>query len=784
MPDTLTPETMKFGIGQPVPRNEDPVLLRGEGRYTDDVALPGALHAVFARSQHAHGVLRGIDVSAARGMPGVVAVLTAADLVGYGHIRCALPLKNADGSPLRSTDRPSLATDRLRFVGDPFACVIAETRAAAKDAAELVLAEVEPLPAVTSAREAAQPGAPQLYDSLPGNLALDYAFGDAAKVADAFARAAHVTRLSAINSRVVVASMEPRGAMATFDAAEERFTIHIGCQGAFGMRASLAGLLGVPAQKLRVLTGHVGGSFGMKAAPYPEYVPLLHAARELGRPVRWTEERSEAFLADQHGRGHQYDAELALDAEGRFLAVRVLVHADLGAYVSATGPLPGSLNIVKNVQSNYATPLIEVRTRAAVTNTSPIGAYRGAGRPEANYLLERLIEQAAIETGHDPIALRRRNHIPEGAFPYAAASGSLYDSGAFSALLDRAIEASDWHGFEARRADSKARGRLRGRGIGNFLECTAPATPEMGGIRFEKDGTVTIITGTLDYGQGHATPFAQVLHQRLGIPFDRIRLLQGDSDRLLAGGGTGGSRSAMASSTAIVQASEIVIDKGRAAASWALEAAPEDILFEVSATGGRFVIAGTDRAIGILELQQRLVGAAERPEDVPETLDVSHVSDGAPMAFPNGCHVAEVEVDPDTGLVQVVRYTALNDFGTVLNPRLVEGQAHGGVAQGIGQILMERTAFTEDGQPLSASFMDYALPRAEDMPPVTFETHGMPATTNPLGVKGCGEAGCAGAMPSVMLALLDALRPLGVRTLDMPATPEVVWRAIRDAAAA
>jgi carbon-monoxide dehydrogenase large subunit len=753
MPDSLTPETMKFGIGQPVPRNEDPVLLRGEGRYTDDLSLPGELHAVFVRSQHAHGVLRVVDVSAARAMPGVVAVLTAADLAGYGRIRCALPLKNADGSSLRATERPSLAEDRVRFVGDPVACVIAETRAQAKDAAESVAVEVEPLPAVTSAREAAAPGAPQLYDTLPGNLALDYAYGDTAKVVEAFARAAHVTRLTAVNSRIVVASMEPRGAIASYDAAEDRFTLHIGCQGVFGMRASLAGLLGVPVAKLRVLTGHVGGSFGMKASPYPEYVPLLHAARALGRPVRWTEERSEAFLADQHGRAHEYDAELALDADGRFLAVRVMVHADLGAYVSATGPLPGSLNIVKNVQSNYATPLIEVRTKAVVTNASPVGAYRGAGRPEANYLMERLIEQAAAETGHDPIELRRRNHIPAGAFPYIA----------------------------ARRAESAARGRLRGRGIGNFLECTAPASQEMGGIRFEKDGSVTIITGTLDYGQGHWTPFAQVLHQRLGIPFDRIRLVQGDSDQLLAGGGTGGSRSAMASSTAIVQAADIVIEKGRAAASWALEAAPEDILFEVSPRGGRFVIAGTDRAIGILELQQRLIGAGDRPEDVPETLDVSHMSEGAPMAFPNGCHIAEVEVDPETGVSQVVRYTAINDFGTVLNPLLVEGQAHGGVAQGIGQILLERTAFTEDGQPLAASFMDYALPRAEDMPPVAFETHGVPATTNPLGVKGCGEAGCAGAMPSVMLALLDALRPLGVTHLDMPATPEVVWRAIRDA---
>jgi carbon-monoxide dehydrogenase large subunit len=782
MPDNLAPGMRTFGIGQPVPRQEDPILLRGEGRYTDDLSFPGAAHAVFVRSPYAHGRLQRVDTAAARAMPGVLAVLTAADLAGYGRITCALPLKNADGSPLRSTQRPSLAEDRVRFVGDPIACVIADSRAAAKDAAEAVVVEVDPLPAVLTPQAAMAPGAPQLYDEIPGNVVLDYAYGDAAKVAEAFARAAHITRLSVVNSRVVVAAMEPRAAIACYDAAEDRFTLHLGCQGVFGLRAALAALLGIPREKLRVLTGHVGGSFGMKASPYPEYVPLLHAARLLGRPVRWTEERSEAFLADQQGRAHWFDAELALDGEGRFLALRVAVQADLGAYATPTGPLPGSLNIVKNVQSNYATPLMAVRTRAVLTNTTPIGAYRGAGRPEANYLMERLIEQAALETGQDPIALRRRNHIPEDAFPYQAASGSLYDSGAFTRVLERALIASDWHGFPARRADSAARGRLRGRGIGNFLECTAPASPEMGGIRFEADGSVTILTGTLDYGQGHWTPFAQVLHERLGIPFARIRLLQGDSDQLLAGGGTGGSRSAMASSTAIVQAAARVIEKGRAAASWALEAAAEDIVFEVSPAGGRFVVAGTDRAIGILDLQRRLATATTLPEDVPATLDVLHISDGAPMAFPNGCHVAEVEVDPDTGLAQVVRYTAVNDFGTVLNPLLVAGQVQGGVAQGIGQILLERTAHDANGQPLAASFLDYALPRAVDVPPIVVETMGVPARTNPLGVKGCGEAGCAGAMPAVMLALLDALRPLGVTHLDMPATPETIWRAIRAAA--
>jgi carbon-monoxide dehydrogenase large subunit len=778
MPDTnlpFDPTRLKFGIGQPVPRQEDPKLLQGQGRYTDDVALPNMLWAYVVRSPYAHGVITKLDVSAARAAPGVHAVITGADLAAYGPMTCAMPLKNSDGTPLRTTKREALARDKVRWVGDPVAVVVADSKALAKDAAELVMLEVDPLPAVTEASAAAAPGAPVIYDELPGNCVLDFAFGDSAKVAEAFARAAHVQKLSIRNSRIVVAPMEPRSAIGEYDAEAGRFTLHVGCQGVFGLRNQLADdILKLPRDKVRVLTGNVGGSFGMKANAYPEYLPLLHAAKLLGRPVKWTDERSGAFLSDQHGRDHEVEAELALDAEGRFLAVRLTAYANMGAYLSTVAPLMGTGNFVKNVQSNYALPLIEVRTRSMLTNTTPVSAYRGAGRPEGNYFMERLIEEAARAMGKDALALRRLNHIRPEQMPYSAASGSVYDGGEFSTILDKTLALADFAGFEARRAEAKARGMLRGIGVGNFLECTAPPMKEQGGIRFEKDGTVTIITGTLDYGQGHWSAFAQVLHQKLGVPFESIRLLQGDSDELVAGGGTGGSKSLMASGAAILEAGDLVIEKGRVAAAYVLETAPADVEFE----WGRFVVAGTDRAIGIMELAAKLRESHSLPSEVPSSLDVQHVFNEAPMAFPNGCHVCEIEVDPDTGLTRIVNYVAVNDFGVIVNPLLVSGQAHGGIVQGIGQALHERVAYTEDGQLLSGSFMDYGLPRADDLPSFTLAAHEVPCKTNPLGAKGCGEAGCAGSLPAVMNALVDALRPLGVTHLDMPATPEVIWRAI------
>jgi carbon-monoxide dehydrogenase large subunit len=770
----------KFAIGQPVPRSEDPVLLRGEGRYSDDVSMSGQAYAVMVRSHHAHGTIRDIDAAEARGMPGVLAIYTAADLAagGIGPLPPRQVMNNRDGTPMLSPTRYALAIDKVRHVGEAVAVVIAETVAAAKDAAEAVVVDVDPLPAVTEPALAAAPDAPLLYDKVPGNVGLDFHYGDSDQVTGAFAAAAHVTRLDLRSNRIVVNAMEPRSAIAQYDAERQHWTLHVGCQGVFGFRNYIAGVLGVGRDKVRVLTDRVGGSFGMKQPTYAEYFCILHAARELGRPVKWTDERSGSFVSDSHGRDHDMTAELALDRDGNFLAVRLTGYGNLGATYGAPGP--ATRNAQRNTLGIYKTPLIEVSTKCVFTNTTPVGAYRGAGRPEANYYMERLVDAAAAEMGIDRVELRRRNHIPPEAMPYKSPNGTTYDSGEFTALLDKALALADWEGFAARKAESRARGLLRGRGIGDYLELTGPPGREMGGIRFETNGDVTIITGTLDYGQGHASPFAQVLATRLGIPFQRIRLLQGDSDELIAGGGTGGSKSMMTSGTAIVEASEKLVEAGRQIAAHVLEAAAPDIEFRA----GRFVIAGTDRSVGIMELAAKIHAGLALPPDLPQSLDVQNISNGPPSAFPNGCHIAEVEVDPDTGVVDVVRYSFVNDFGTVINPLLVDGQAHGGIVQGIGQALRESTIYDEQGQLLTGSYMDYAMPRADDAPLFVNASHPVPATTNPLGAKGCGEAGCAGALPSVMNALVDALSEFGIRHIDMPATPERVWQAIHSARAA
>jgi len=762
---------MKFGIGQPVPRQEDPTLLRGEGRYTDDMNLPNQAYCVMVRSQVAHGVIKGIDTAEAKTMPGVLGVWTGVDLAAYGPLKTLIPVPNRDGTPMKMPTRPSLAIDKVRFVGDPVAFVVAETLAQAKDAAEAVMVDIDTLPAVTDAREATKPGAPLVFDDAPGNICVDYLYGDSAKVAEAFAKAAHVTRLRLVSNRIVVCAMEPRSALAEYDAKTDRYTLRAGNQGAFGLKHQMADLLKIKPNQMRVLTGNVGGSFGMKGSPYPEYAGLFHASKILGRPVKWTDDRSGAFLSDQHGRDHDFDAELALDKDGKFLAVRLTGFANVGGYLANVGPLMGSMGVTRNLAAIYRTPLIEVATKVAFTHTSPVGAYRGAGRPEANYFMERLIDTAAREMGIDKVEMRKLNHIKPEEMPFKTASGTTYDSGEFTTLLDKALTFADVAGFEARKAESKARGKLRGLGIGDYLEVTAPPMKEMGGIRFEPNGDVTIITGTLDYGQGHWSAFAQVLTEKLGIPFHRIKLIQGDSDLLIAGGGTGGSKSIMASGAAIVEASDKVIDKGKQIAGVALEASATDIEFQL----GRFTIVGTDRGIGIMELAERLRGGMKVPEGVPATLDISHVHEAAPSAFPNGAHVAEVEIDPDTGWVEVVKYTMVNDFGTVINPLLVEGQSHGGVVQGLGQALFERTVYSEDGQFLTGSFTDYALPRAADTPSFRIDYHSVPAKTNVLGAKGCGEAGCAGSLPSVMNAISDAL---GGKHINMPATPERVWEAL------
>jgi carbon-monoxide dehydrogenase large subunit len=771
--------TTKFGVGQPVRRTEDPKLVRGEGRYTDDVNLAGQAYAVMVRSSNAHGIIRGIDTEAAKAMPGVLAVLTGADLAGYGGLKCNLPIKSRDGSPIRYTPRPALPTDKVRYVGDPVACVVAKTIAQAKDAAEAVVLDIEPLPAVMSAREAAKPGAPVLYDEVPNNVCLDYHYGDGDKVAAAFAGAAHVLKLPLVNQRLVVNAIEPRSAIGEYDKTDGKWTLHSCSQGVFGLKNMMRDILGAKPEQLRILTGNVGGSFGMKAASYPEYVCILHAAKVLGRPVKWTDERSGSFVSDHHGRDFDMTMEAAFDKRGIIQAIRLTGFGNMGGYLAAFGPLLPTLNVTKNNIGMYRTPLFEVATKCVFTNTTLVSAYRGAGRPEGAYHMERMMDYAAAELGIDRFELRRRNFIRAKDIPFTSAAGLVYDSGDFPGLFDQAMEEADVAGFKQRKRESKKAGKLRGLGVGCYVETTAAGTTEMGGIRFNDDGTVTIITGTLDYGQGHAAPFAQILTEKLGVPFDRIKLMQGDSDQLVTGGGTGGSRSAMLSGTAIMQASDKVIEKGKEIAAHVLEASAGDIEFR----NGRFVIAGTDRAIGIMELAERLRGGLKLPEGMATSLDVTHVTEPVPGTFPNGVHVAEVEIDPETGNADVVKYTAVNDFGTVVNPMLVEGQIQGGVVQGLGQALLEGVVYDAEGQLLTGSFMDYAMPRAHNAPNITVLNRGVPTKTNPVGAKGCGEAGCSGSLPTVANAVIDALSDYGVRELPMPMTPSRIWQAIQDSTA-
>lgn len=768
----------KYGVGQPVRRKEDDTLVRGKGKYTDDFSLPGQAYAWIVRSSHAHGIIRGIDTAAAQTMPGVLGVWTGKDLVaaGYNPFTCGLPLKSRDGSPLLQTNRMALVSDKVRFVGDPVAFVVAETLAQARDAAEAVELDIEPLPAVTNAEEATKPGAPQLYDHIPNNTALDYHYGDAAKIDAAFAGAAHVTKLDVVNTRVAVVSMEPRVALASYDKASERFTIQVPTQGVSGNKVTFAKILNVPNDKVRILTANVGGSFGMKNMNYPEYTCIAHASKLLGRPVKWTDERSTSFLSDSHGRAQIMHCELALDAEGKFLAVRLKGYGNLGAYITGVAPGPLSLNTGKNLASVYRTPLLGVDIKTVLTNTTLMGAYRGAGRPEANYYMERLIDRAADEMGINRLTLRKHNFIKPAQLPFPAASGVTYDSGDFQGVFAKALELSDHANFAKRKKESRKQGKLRGIAVGCYLEVTAPPSGELGKINFEPDGSVKLTTGTLDYGQGHATPFAQVLSAQLGVPFEKVTLEQNDSDLVRFGNGTGGSRSITATGQAIVEASALVVAKGKQAAAHLMEASEGDIEF----ANGRFTIAGTDRSIGIMELAQRLRDG-KVPEGVPDTLDVDHATKDTPSTFPNGCHVAEVEIDPDTGVTQIVRYTGISDFGTIVNPMIVDGQLHGGVAQGIGQALMEQVSYDESGQPITGSFMDYAMPRAGDIPLMATGDHPSPAKTNPLGTKGCGEAGCAGSLVCIVNAALDALSEYGITAIDMPLTPERVWRAIRDA---
>ncbi|MSQ70293.1 MAG: xanthine dehydrogenase family protein molybdopterin-binding subunit [Betaproteobacteria bacterium] len=767
----------RFSIGQPVLRTEDPRLLTGRGRYTDDVSLPGQAYAAIARSVQSHGRIVAIDTAAALAAPGVLAVYTGADLEaegckGFPH---AMPVKSRDGSPIKVPYYPALAVGRVRHVGQAIAVVIAETAAQARDAAELIAADIEAMTPITDMTLSQD--APALFDDVPRNVCVDFFDGDEAATTAAFAQAAHVTRLRLDNNRLVVLAMEPRAALADYDSASGRFTVYAGSQGAFGLRGSLATVLGVPPAKVRVICGDVGGSFGMKGQPYDATIAVMFAARKLGRPVKWCADRQESFLTDHHGRASLIDSELALDRDGHFLAIRLTGWGDVGAYVTLMGALSPTAVLARNLPSVYRIKAMSVSVRAVLTNTVPTGPYRGAGRPESKYIIERLIDQAARETGIDRVELRRRNLVRPGDLPWTTPNGPVYDSGDFPGCLEAVVKKADWAGFAARRRESEARGMLRGIAVSSYLEHTAGPGKELADIRFNGDGTVTLVNAGKDFGMGHAAPFAQVLSHTLGIPFDAIKLDQTDSDQMIGPGMSGGSRSAVATSGAIIEASKLVIENGRKLAGRVLEAASDDIEFNA----GRFRVVGTDRDIGIMELASRVRTLTNLPEDMPQKLDAAVSHNTAPATFPNGSHVAEVEVDPETGVVRILRYSVVDDFGTLINPMVVEGQVHGGIGQGVGQALMERTVYDDQGQLLTGSLMDYCLPRADDMANIDFTSRPMPAKTNPLGVKGCGEAGVAGSLPTVVNAVLDALHARGVAHIDTPLTPQRVWQALRDA---
>ncbi|TPG52415.1 xanthine dehydrogenase family protein molybdopterin-binding subunit [Roseomonas nepalensis] len=756
-------------------RVEDEALLRGLGRYSDDETTEGAAAAIFLRSPHAHALIRGIDAAAARALPGVRAVLTGADLAGLGSVTSPMPVRGRDGAPIRPVHRPALAAERVRHLGEPVALVVAETVAGAQDAAEAVVVDYDPLPAVTDPAAALAPGAPALWpEEAPGNLALDWAGPPdpdgtkAAAVEAAFARAALVARVSVPIGRLVVASLEPRAATASFDPGTGRYTLLAGSQGAAGLRQGVAASMGIPEDALRVVSHDVGGAFGMKSGNYPEYPALLRAAERLGRPVRWVSTRSEAFLTDNQGRGSDWTAELALDEEGRFLALRVEGLADLGAYLTQAAAFVPTGLVMMCLPAMYDIPHVAIRTRCAFTNTVPTGPYRGAGRPEINLLLERAVEEAARVRGEDGAALRRRNLIPPARMPYATAVGTTYDSGDFPAVLEAALRAADHAGFPARRAEAEARGRLRGIGLACFLENAGVMPDEPARIAFAPDGTVSVSINAVSSGQGHETVFGDLAAERLGVPRAAVRVTRGDSDRDVPGFGAVASRSAMTAGGAIAVTADEVLRKARPVAALLLQAQEEEVVvFE----GGRFTAGGAG-AVGLIEVAAR---AAELGTPLDTTAKVT-----APTTFPNGCHVAEVEIDPETGATKVVSYVAVDDCGRVLNAMVVEGQIMGGVAQGLGQALTERVAMEADGQLVSGSFMDYALPRAEDVPEIQGRHIEVPATTNPLGVKGTGEAGTTAAPPAILGAIANALPPGAASRLVLPATAERVWRALQE----
>lgn len=770
----------EFAIGQPVSRREDPRLLMGRGRYIADINLPGQAHGVVVRSPHAHALIRKLDTKDALAAPGVLCVLTGADCVadGLGLLPCDQNHFSRDGSDMYRPPRPILVSDRVRLVGDYVAFVVAETQAQARDAAELVAVDYEILPAVSAADIAAEDGAPLLWDDCPGNECLFHENGDKAAVDAAMARADLVVERRFQISRVTAAPIGPRGCVGDYDRSDDRYTLHTAVQQAHMLRNQLARtVFGEPETRFRVIAPDIGGSFGLYSNVYPENALVLWASRRCGRPVKWMADRTECMMSDDSARDNVSQASLAVNADGKFLAIRCSTHANLGAYLSLRGPLPPIVNL-GSLAGTYATPAIHVRVMGMFTNTNCTSPYRGAGRPEASTVLEQLIDEAARKLGIDPADIRRRNTIPADAMPYKTALTFTYDCGEFERNLNDALQNIDYKGFEARRAEAKSRGRLRGLGMSNTVHRASGIELEAAQVRFDASGTATLMVGSVHHGQGHDTTFTQILCDRLGLTPDDVRYVSGDTDMVTFGRGSFASRSAALGGSAVALAGEKIIEKGRIIAAHLMEAAEDDVVFD----DGRFTVSGTDRGVDLVDVaraayQPKLLGRGIEPG-----LDELAMFVPSALNFPNGCHIAEIEIDPDTGALEIIRYVVVDDFGTILNPLLLEGQIHGGLAQGIGQALMEDVAFDPDsGQLVTGSFLDYCMPRADDL--VSFDStfHEVPTPTNPIGAKGAGEAGAVGALPTMMNSIVDALSPLGVEHVQMPATPERIWRTIQSA---
>ena len=765
----------EFAIGQGVSRFEDPRLVRGGGRYTDDIQLPGLVHGVVLRSPHAHAKIRSIDISAAKKAPGILAVLTSADIMaaGYGDLPVPAGLKRRDGSPMYKPRYPILAEDRVRWVGDCVAFVVAETVAQAFDAAEMIAVNYEELPAVISTADAPKPGAARVWDDCPDNICFVELIGDKAAVDAAFARAAHVTRHRFVINRVTAATMEPRGAVGDYNATDGRYTIYTPIQRPHPTRTDLAKVLKVPESKVRIVTGDTGGSFGMKSPIFNETPLVLLASKLTGRPVKWISTRTEAFLSDAQARDNVTEAELALDKDGNFIAFRVKTLAAIGAYLQHA--MPAFVLNAGTLAGVYRTPAMHVDITAVFSNTNPMRPYRGNGRPEAAYVIERMVDLAAAELGMDPAELRRRNYVPPSAMPFKTGLTFIYDSGEFEKNMDLALDLADRDGVKARKAEARKRGKLLGFGLSNTIERAGAPSTEGAEVRFDRSGSLILFSGSNSQGQGHETVFKQLVCDRLGLDPKEAQYVQGDTDQVFYGEGTGGSRSATLAGSAFHLATEKVVTKARAIAANMLKVEEADLKFDE----GVFSTNRTNRTLSVKEIAAASFDTANLPSGMEPGLFATAVYKAPVNNYPNGCHICELEIDRETGKVEITRYSVVDDFGTVLNPLLLHGQVHGGIAQGAGQALMEDIHFDASGQLVTASFMDYAMPHAHDLCDMEVESNPVPTKTNPLGVKGAGEAGCVGALPAVVNALVDALSEFGVKHIEMPATPERIWRAMR-----